>query len=446
MENKLKNLTIVAFFLISSTVLSAKYQIDMKYKVNELLRDGKKYHLILLGKPAIKYLVKAIKSGGTMTRLTAVGALGGIKNKSALIILQELIVRLQKKKKIAFLEEKLIIFSAEALLNCGSQDGMGILMQKLRDPDPRIVEQSVAALSRVGGLGSVKKIVEVIKKQNPRIKNLFSALKLLYHRHKPDWTKNDKLIKSVRNAILKSIKSKIAEYRFSAAWLAGELNERKLISPLKKLLNDPDSQIRNQSAHSLCLLGDTSGLDIVLKDISGTGKFTDETMKKNLRRDAARCLRNIRKKGIVKKLIDLLEDEDDVLVNNAIFSIYMIGDTSVLKTLENILKKTKKNSERRNLLKKTIESFKIQNSYMHPAKENKNVEKITIKARDIEVWRLFRMINKITGKRIVLNPGVEGTITYSARDKHYLDVIRQIAGKMNFKVKESKNMIEIFKK
>ncbi|MCK5686078.1 hypothetical protein KAJ27_18240, partial [bacterium] len=375
-----------------------------------------------------------------------VSALGGIKDESALYILEELIERIQKKKKTVFVEEKLLILSAEALLNCGSHDGMKILMNKLKDTDSRVVEQSVAALSRVGGLGSVKKIIDVIKRQNPKIKNLFSALKLMYHRHKPAWQKNDKLIKYVRKIILRCIKSNIAEYRFSAVWLAGELNERKLIPYLKKLLNDSDSQVKNQSAHSLCFLGDKSGLDIVLKDLDGTGEFSDDTKKKSLRRDAARCLRNIRRKGIAKNLVKVLDDEDDVLVNNAIFSIYMIGDTSVLGTLENILKRTGNNSERKNLLKKTIKAFKLQNSYIHPGVEDKNVEKITIKARNIEVWRLFRMINKITGKRIVLNPGVEGTLTYSARDKHYLDVIRQIAGKMNFRVKETKNMIEIFKK
>lgn len=442
---KIALLVMCVFILFSLAASAEEGQVDLHYKVRELLKAGKKYHLILLGKDAVKYLESHIRSGGVMTRMTAVSALGGIGDPSAQEILKELIHRMGKKKKLQSVEEKLVIYSAEALVNCGSDEGLSILEDTLKGPDPAIVEQSAAALSRVGHLSSAFKIIECVRRLDPKVKNLFSALKLLYHRHKPDWQKDMELKTSLKEMLLLCIGSDKPGYRFSAAWLAGEIGERSLIPELKGLLGDKDSQVMNQAAHSLCYLGDIAGLEISLKNLNGSGVFQDESMKKELRREAARCLCNIRTRGVEAELLKVLRESDEVLVNNAIVSIYLIGNTRIVGSLEEVMKEMPTESSSRRLLEKAVKEFRTQNSYIQKGPDNKNVEYISIRGRDTEVWRLFKMITKITGKRIVVNPGVEGVITYSAREKHYLDVIRQITTKMGFRVKISEDMIEVFK-
>jgi len=173
-------------------------------------------------------LMEAVKERDLALRREAVVALGRLKEKKALTLLNRLMQNPELKK-----------FAAEALGEIGDAEAVRPLIRAMNDKDETIVRQIAISLVKIGS-ASVKPLIKTLEESDIDVVREYAALCL-----------GEIKDRQAVEALIDALEDPDPAVRGNAAWALGEIADHRAKRPLQRALKDREESVQKFAEESL---------------------------------------------------------------------------------------------------------------------------------------------------------------------------------------------------
>jgi HEAT repeat protein len=237
---------------------------------------------------AIDGLMTALKDGDPVVRGYAATALGEIGDKRAK---EALLAALRK-------EDSSVVNMATSLHLLGGQEVVGILIDKLRDPNPNNRLYAVYALGKISDPAEITALIGVL--DSPEIGWL--AAKALVNIGAP-----------AVPSLLETLFAENRDARLYATHALGEIRDTRAGRGILRMLQDPDRLVQDTAAEALVALGDRNLIPAVTQLL--------QSQDPHVRRLAITVLGKLGDPSLVETVASFLGDADRDVVKSAILAL-----------------------------------------------------------------------------------------------------------------------------
>lgn len=237
--------------------------------------------IVALGKSAVPSLIEIAESGDPGEILSAVVALGKIKDKRAIEVLSAIV---QQQSPM------LRCHAAEALGEIGDSKGLKALALALEDEDSNVRVNAASAMLKIPDERMAKPLIKALSDTDPQV-------------------------------------------RMCAAITLGNCGDKSAVPHLVKLLDEDDGGIVVAACESLGKLGDKTSVNRLIELLVPPEEGQDPTILSK----TIDSIRRIRTPEAVPALLDLLDTEDPVIRQKVVEAIGQCGDPRAAEHLEQVM-------------------------------------------------------------------------------------------------------------
>ncbi|MEI6521337.1 MAG: HEAT repeat domain-containing protein [bacterium] len=295
------------------------------------LRKAASESLVLIGSPAVEYLIELMSCEDEHTRKEAISMLGKIKDQRAVPKLAKLMHEGGSDRsdaanalnimgwKPSGPEDRALFAFVRGKFDEPVAEGKAMVAPLIaikNDPSNEVRRAVANALGKIADPRSVPALIEMSKDDNPEVRE--SVARALGVMKDP----------SSLDALIELLNDPEQYVRPAAARSLGLLKDGRALEPLMALLNDKKYALRKTAAESLASLGTISVEPLIDELING-----DPASKPFV----AEALGFLRDKRAVRPLCMALIDRDPAIRRDAAKALGMIGDPEAADALSSLL-------------------------------------------------------------------------------------------------------------